>query len=200
MNNKHARELLALRRDLDEARRQLEQLRQAPPPTATSFARATLLRPVSLIPGRVPSGAQWDISHGPAKIYDLLVRSGAGDWKLSEVKPTVGDGPRVELANPFGSPLPADSWVMGIQILGNAWIAISEPLTFIRASLTAGLTTTSTTADVYDVNNELIAAAATIEDPETIFTGLTTGTRVIGVRWGERNIIVNANCPAEEET
>ncbi len=197
MKDRSARELLALRRELDELRRELAAQRKIPPPTASSFARAALLRPVAAIPGRAVDGANWDVSHGPAKVYDLLVRSGSGAWTLSEVKPTTGDGPRVELANPFSTPLAADAWVMGVQIVGQAWIAITEPLALIRIGLTANLTTTSAAANIYDADNNLIEAG-TAEDPETIFTGLTNTTRAIGIRQGGRNYIVNANCPAEE--
>jgi hypothetical protein len=70
---------------------------------------------------------------------------------------------------------------------------------FIRFELTAALTTTSTTADIFDAAGTTIASGATIEDPETIFTGLTDTTRGIGIQEGSRYFIVNANCPAAEE-
>ena len=68
---------------------------------------------------------------------------------------------------------------------------------FIRFELTANLTTTSTTADIFDAAGTTIASGATIEDPETIFTGLTDTTRGIGIQQGARYFIVNANCPAD---
>jgi hypothetical protein len=68
---------------------------------------------------------------------------------------------------------------------------------FIRFQLTANLTTTSTTANIFDAAGTTIASGATIEDPETIFTGLTNATRGIGIQQGARYFIVNANCPAE---
>jgi hypothetical protein len=67
---------------------------------------------------------------------------------------------------------------------------------FIRFELTADLTTTSTTADIFDAAGSAIATGATIEDPETIFTGLTDTTRGIGMQQGARYFIINANCPA----
>lgn len=70
-------------------------------------------------------------------------------------------------------------------------------LRFIRFELTADLTTATTAADIFDINGSTIASGATIEDPETIFTGLTATTRGIGVAFGDRFFIVNANCPAE---
>jgi len=70
-------------------------------------------------------------------------------------------------------------------------------LRFIRFELTADLTTASTTADIFDAAGTTIASGATIEDPETIFTGLTDTTRGIGIQQGARYFIVNANCPAD---
>ena len=67
---------------------------------------------------------------------------------------------------------------------------------FIRFELTANLTTASTTATIYDAAGTAIATGATIEDPETIFTGLTSTTRGIGMQQGPRYFILNANCPA----
>lgn len=67
---------------------------------------------------------------------------------------------------------------------------------FIRFELTANLTTSTTTADIFDAAGNTIASGATIEDPETIFTGLTDTTRGIGIQQGARYFIVNANCPA----
>lgn len=67
---------------------------------------------------------------------------------------------------------------------------------FIRFQLTADLTTTSTTATIYDAAGTTIATGATIEDPETIFTGLTNTTRGIGIQQGARYFVINANCPA----
>ncbi len=69
---------------------------------------------------------------------------------------------------------------------------------FIRFALSADLIGTSTTATIYDAAGNTIATGATLEDPETIFTGLTATTRGIGVQEGARFFIVNANCPAEE--
>jgi hypothetical protein len=68
---------------------------------------------------------------------------------------------------------------------------------FIRFQLTANLTTTSTTANIFDAAGTAIASGATIEDPETIFTGLTDTTRGIGIQQGARYFIMNANCPAD---
>jgi hypothetical protein len=67
---------------------------------------------------------------------------------------------------------------------------------FIRFQLTANLTTSTTTANIFDAAGTIIASGATIEDPETIFTGLTDTTRGIGIQQGPRYFIVNANCPA----
>jgi hypothetical protein len=68
---------------------------------------------------------------------------------------------------------------------------------FIRFQLTANLTTTSATANIFDAAGTAIASGATIEDPETIFTGLTDTTRGIGIQQGARYFILNANCPAD---
>lgn len=67
---------------------------------------------------------------------------------------------------------------------------------FIRFQLTADLTTASATANIFDAAGTTIASEATIEDPETIFTGLTNTTRGIGIQQGARYFIINANCPA----
>jgi hypothetical protein len=73
----------------------------------------------------------------------------------------------------------------------------NQGVRFIRFELTANLTTTSTTADIFDAAGTTIASGATIEDPETIFTGLTDTTRGIGIQQGARYFIMNANCPAD---
>lgn len=78
-------------------------------------------------------------------------------------------------------------------VIGNAKI-----FQFIRFELNEELVGTSASAEIYDKDGALIASAATLEDPETIFTGLTATTRGIGVQDGSRFFIVNANCPAEE--
>jgi len=70
---------------------------------------------------------------------------------------------------------------------------------FIRFQLTANLLTTTTTADIYDEDGTAIASGATLEDPETIFTGITTNTRGVGVQQGSRFFIYNTNCPAPVE-
>jgi len=75
----------------------------------------------------------------------------------------------------------------------------TEAIRFIRFKLTAELLGTTTTADIFDVDNVSIEEGATLEDPETIFTGLTATTRGIGIQQGARYFIYNANCPAEEE-
>lgn len=72
----------------------------------------------------------------------------------------------------------------------------NQGVRFIRFQLTADLTTSSTTADIFDAAGTTIATGATIEDPETIFTGLTDTTRGIGMQQGPRYFILNANCPA----
>jgi|GEM_PF-5651316 len=194
MNNRQAREMLALRRELDELRRSFELLRKTPPPTASSFARAAILQPVATIPGRVADGAAWDVSHGAARVYDLLVRSGTDPWVLSEVKPATGDGPQVELANPFGSPLPAGAWVMGIQIVGQAWVAISEPIRLVRFTLTANLTTSPAAASIKLMDG---AAAGTDEvlDPEGAFTALVTGNNGFAINQDGEYYVIQAPCP-----
>jgi hypothetical protein len=70
---------------------------------------------------------------------------------------------------------------------------------FIRFELNEELVGTTASADISDKDGVGIATAATIEDPETIFTGLTATTRGIGIQEGSRYFIVNSNCPAEEE-
>ena len=74
----------------------------------------------------------------------------------------------------------------------------NQGIRFIRFELTADLTGVSTTADIFDTAGNTVASGATIEDPETIFTGLTDTTRGIGLQQGSRFFIINANCPAEE--
>jgi hypothetical protein len=75
----------------------------------------------------------------------------------------------------------------------------TEAIRFIRFELTAELISTTTTADIFDADGTSIEEGATLEDPETIFTGLTATTRGIGIQQGSRYFIYNANCPAEEE-
>jgi hypothetical protein len=70
---------------------------------------------------------------------------------------------------------------------------------FIRFGLTENLLGTTALANISDVDGTTIASGATIEDPETIFTGLTTNTRGIGIQQGSRYFIVNSNCPVPEE-
>jgi hypothetical protein len=70
---------------------------------------------------------------------------------------------------------------------------------FIRFELNEELIGTTASADISDKDGVGIATEATIEDPETIFTGLTATTRGIGIQEGSRYFIVNSNCPAEEE-
>jgi hypothetical protein len=75
----------------------------------------------------------------------------------------------------------------------------TEAIRFIRFELTTELLTATATADIFDVDGTSIEEGATLEDPETIFTGLTATTRGIGIQQGSRYFIVNSNCPAEEE-
>jgi hypothetical protein len=131
------------------------------------------------------------------------------------------DGPVVRMLH-TGSPVSGDrmipvvaSWSVAIGLgpfvaIGDddiepnvirGFITPSQPerLRFIRFELTAELLGTTTTADIFDVDNVSIEEGATLEDPETIFTGLTATTRGIGIQQGARYFIYNANCPAEEE-
>ena len=70
---------------------------------------------------------------------------------------------------------------------------------FIRFELNEELVGTTASADIVDKDGVSIETGATIEDPETIFTGLTATTRGIGIQEGSRYFIVNANCPAPVE-
>jgi hypothetical protein len=131
------------------------------------------------------------------------------------------DGPVVRMLH-TGSPVSGDrmipvvaSWSVAIGLgpfvaIGDddiepnvirGFITPSQPerLKFIRFELTAELLGTTTTADIFDADGVSIEEGATLEDPETIFTGLTATTRGIGIQQGARYFIYNANCPAEEE-
>jgi hypothetical protein len=131
------------------------------------------------------------------------------------------DGPVVRMLH-TGSPVSGDrmipvvaSWSVAIGLgpfvaIGDddiepnvirGFITPSQPerLRFIRFELTAELLGTTTTADIFDADGVSIEEGATLEDPETIFTGLTATTRGIGIQQGARYFIYNANCPAEEE-
>jgi hypothetical protein len=202
MNHRQARELLALRRELEELRRSVELLRKTPPPTASSFARAAILQPVSEIPGRVADGDNFDISHGPAKIFDLVVRQGAGDWVMSEVKPSTGAGPRVELANPLDSALPDTDPVLGIQILGQAWVPVmggGGGGQLFRFELTANFTTgTTVAATIKNMAGTTVGTGISLTDPEAIFLGLETGSKGYCLLQGGVYYAIQAACNDEE--
>lgn len=70
---------------------------------------------------------------------------------------------------------------------------------FVRFQLAADLTGTTVSADIFDRDGTTLASGATLEDPEEIFTGLTSGTRGIGMADAGRYFILNANCPVEPE-
>lgn len=90
----------------------------------------------------------------------------------------------------------AEDLIAGIGKGDNVQRLTFAGVRFIRFQLTANLTTVSTTATIYDAAGNTIATGATIEDPESIFTGLTNTTRGIGMQQGPRYFILNANCPA----
>ena len=202
MNNRQAREMLALRRELDELRRSFELLRKTPPPTASSFARAAILQPVDEIPARVADGDDFDISHGPARIFDLLVRQGVGDWVMSEVKPSTGDGPRVELANTLDSALPDSAPVLGIQVLGQAWVPVmggGGGGELYRFELTANFSTgTTVAATIKTMGGSTVGTGISLTDPEAIFLGLPTGSKGYCVLQGGTYYAIQAACAAEE--
>lgn len=75
----------------------------------------------------------------------------------------------------------------------------SANVRFIRFQLAEDLESTSALATIFDADGTTIEASATLEDPETIFTGLTNGVRGIGMQDGSRYFILNANCPPEPE-
>jgi len=201
MNHRQARELLALRRELEELRRSVELLRKTPPPTASSFARAAILQPVDEIPGRVADGDDFDISHGPAKIFDLVVRQGAGDWVMSEVKPSTGDGPRVELANPLDSALPETDPVLGIQILGQAWVPVmgGGGDSHFNFRTTSAMTSLAATASIYNLGGFESAISSGTVISSLIFGDLPVNTIGICILRGGEYHIIQPACPPEEE-
>jgi hypothetical protein len=110
-------------------------------------------------------------------------RTAASSWEIEK-----GPGPFVFLG------LDADLSCAVARIGGGG-----GGVQFIRFQLTAELTGTTVTANIFDRDGTTIATGATLEDPEQIFTGLTEDTRGIGMQDAGRYFILNANCPVEPE-
>lgn len=78
-------------------------------------------------------------------------------------------------------------------------VVSGQAFALVRFQLNEDLTTTTADADIIDVDGNTIEEDATIEDPESIFTGLQEDGRGIAIRFLGRYFIVNAKCPPEPE-
>lgn len=126
MDAEIVRRLQAVERENRVLRQEIDRLRNRQLTIPGGYPRTAVLQATATIAGRTgPTSGEYDISHGPARIYDLI-RPATGVWKLKQVAPASGTAPTVELGNLWTDAIAADVFLFGTQVTGGAWLHNGE--------------------------------------------------------------------------
>lgn len=118
-----ARRVLSLERENRALQDQVRQLRQRDSTVSASGSRTAVLQAVSDIAARTESGGTYSISHGPARLFDLIIPT-AGNWELKPV--VAGTTERtVELGNLWSDVITANKFIIAQTVQG-AWLHGAE--------------------------------------------------------------------------
>jgi hypothetical protein len=117
MNDDAYRRIMQLERRIQDLAAELLAVRGRSTNAAVPGARVALLQPVDAIPGKSEDSGDYEVSHGLARIYDLITRPTSDPWDLKKV---TGDSVDrlVPLANVSDDALAAGDFVFALSLNG----------------------------------------------------------------------------------
>lgn len=193
------RRLLQLERRYQDLSEKYEALRTKRRSLPTPGARISILQPVGTIDGMTEDSGDYSVSHGTAKLFDLIVRDTTDPWDLTKV--TNGADDRVvPLANLSFDPLPAAEFVLGISHNGIYVNLVGSSSRVFVAELNEGWSSSNAECRIYamDGANPLIDTGddVLVFDPLDAFSVLGTGDRLyVTYQGGLYYACNNAPCP-----
>lgn len=153
-------------------------------------ARTAILQPVSTIAGRTESSGVFSITHGTAKIFDLIVRDTSDPWEMKKITGNSVDRV-VPLGNISTEALPANEFVFALSYNGIYINAFSGVSGIVHAYTPSGgiaarstLTMGSATCTLYDCNaSGVLSSTANTETIYNMTAGAIAGsTHIVAAR------------------
>lgn len=125
--------MAAMQRQIDQLQRVVyEQQRiidriTAKPRLSERVPRLQILQATSAISGRteVTAGEAYEVAHGTARVFDLLIRAGSGAYDMNVIKDSSDVERTVELANIWAGDIAADAFLLGAPY-GSVFVPASE--------------------------------------------------------------------------
>ena len=190
------RRILQLERRVQSLSEELISVRNQRRNVPMPGSRMALLQPVSSIAGMTESSGTYSVSHGAARIYDLIVRDTTSAWEMTKVSGDSVDK-TVMLGNVSTEALPADQFVFALSYNGIYLNTLGGGgVSLWRFTLNEDWASGGADADILEMDGTDTTTDADVLDPLGIFATLGTGDAGLCILQGGIYYAIQAPCPA----
>jgi len=194
MNDDAMRRIIQLERRVQDLTERLAKS-QGLKNNAKPGSRMALLQPVSSIAGMTESSGTYSITHGTARIYDLIVRDTASVWEMVKVS-----GDSVDLVVPLGNvsteALPANEFVFALSYNGIYLNTLGGGgVSLYRFTLNEDFVSGAADADILNMDGTDTTIDADVLDPLGIFATIGNGDAGLCLLQNGSYYIIQAPCP-----